>query len=460
MFRVRLGHPRSRIRDIHKPVDRLGRGLVVGFAVVAYSVLSPLSATASTSDGHTPVSWSVQPADADGKADHRSWVELALAPGETVREHMLVTNLGSETTTFRLSAADGYFTETGRFNMLPADQPSTEAGTWITLPDSASIAPGESRSIPFTVSVPTTATPGDHAAGVAAGVLTGGGTVGVESRIGFRVMTRVTGDLAPALAATTEATYHPSWNPFAPGTLEVRATISDTGNTRLDPQGSVTVSGPAGLASTTTPLEGFSELAPGESRSTTLSVDGVWPLFLTSVTLDVMAAPVVDDGETGPTSSSATATTATIPWSQLALALLALLLGFLWVLDHRRRRRAFQQQLERAREEGRRHGRSSYALWVSLVVLATHVIVGAPTAVDAATAGVGVEVEITPQPAVPSPVPPTAPSADVVLPLTGGTISPLVAAAALGLILLGVGIVGVRARSRKRAVDHLTSGPR
>ena len=81
--------------------------------------------------------------------------------------------------------------------------------------------------VPFSITVPELAEPGDHAAGITASVLSvqsseDGTSVGVESRVGFRVTTRVTGELAPkaAIEALT-GDYALSWNPFRPGEMAV-----------------------------------------------------------------------------------------------------------------------------------------------------------------------------------------------------------------------------------------------
>ncbi|MEK8107066.1 hypothetical protein NKG94_21505 [Micromonospora sp. M12] len=61
------------------------------------------------------------------------------------------------------------------------------------------VGPNETRVVPFTITVPKGATPGDHPAGIAATVTSTGGTVSVESRVGFRVMVRVNGSARAAL---------------------------------------------------------------------------------------------------------------------------------------------------------------------------------------------------------------------------------------------------------------------
>ncbi len=131
-------------------------------------------------------------------------MELELDPGASVDEHLAVRNLSDRDVTFALTAADGYFTPTGRFNMLPGDKQSVAAGIWISMDKTVTVAAGGTAVVPFTVTVPDNATPGDHAAGIAASIYSQGGSdgtqLGVESRVGFRVMTRVKGEVRPALS--------------------------------------------------------------------------------------------------------------------------------------------------------------------------------------------------------------------------------------------------------------------
>src|SRR5690606_29986423 len=79
-----------------------------------------------------PVTWAVRPSDGEA-ADGRTAIEWELDPGESARDHFEVTNLSKFTVEFAIAAADGYHTPQGRFNMLPSDRPSTDAGKWIDL---------------------------------------------------------------------------------------------------------------------------------------------------------------------------------------------------------------------------------------------------------------------------------------------------------------------------------------
>ncbi|GAB3162299.1 DUF916 domain-containing protein [Myceligenerans halotolerans] len=308
------------------------------------------------------ITWSVRPAG-ESEADGRSWVEQTLDPGDSRGEHMAVTNLSDVDVTFRLSAADGLFRDNGRFAMLESGEESVGAGTWIDLDDEVAVGAGETAIVPFTTTVPANATPGDHAAGVAASILsrsTGddGATVGVESRVGFRVMTRVTGELSPGVAVTDVASsYDVSWNPVSPGAAEVTFEVENSGNTRLVVTGAADAAG----RQVAFPGEGEidQELLPGDRRTFTVRVGDVWPWFFVPATLEV-TPDAVGAGEGTPVDAvRVDAGVWAIPWPQLiALAGVALIIGSA-VWGRVRSRRRLARLLDEARAEGRREASGS-----------------------------------------------------------------------------------------------------
>ncbi|WP_188757328.1 COG1470 family protein [Microbacterium album] len=403
------------------------------FAVLLTSPLLAEPAVAATEEG--PVTWSVRPGDENGE-DGRSWVEWEAEPGEVLSEHMVVTNHSRRDVEFRLTSADGYFTETGRFNMLAGDQVSVAAGTWIDLPESVVVPAGASEAVPFTVTVPDDAGPGDHPAGVAASIRSAGdGTLGVESRVGFRVMTRVTGDLVAQLSVAATGAYAGMANPFEAGSVDIAYEVSNTGNTRLRAQPEISLSGPFGIAARTITGEQIGEIAPGETRRGVVRVPSVWPLFTYDVTLHAQPEAVSDDldfDEAAP--ATAQATFLAMPWSQLAtLGVGALLLT--WTVWRRRHEKQKTERLiEQARAEAlagasagppqsaasaqpaatpppsRRAARTSAGLAL-IGLLAAGQLLQAPVAQAAdgdSRSGVDLNVEITPEP---TPEPPVTPPA-------------------------------------------------
>lgn len=319
-------------------------------AVALVLGLIPLAVGAPAAAAPEPaVTWSVSPADADGP-DGTAWIEQEADPGQAIQEHLAVRNLGEIPATFRLSAADGYFTEAGRFTMLQAGETSVAAGTWIDLPAEVSVEAGGTAVIPFTVTVPENATPGDHAAGVAASVVSEGTTaegarVGVESRVGIRVITRVSGELAPSLALSgLAADYTTSWNPFAPGRMSVSYTAENTGNVQLAVRDRV------GGAETER-----GDMLPGDRRDLVADAYAQWPLGPVEVEV-VLDGEIggADDAGAGPAPERATIVVWAVPWPQLMLLVGILLIVAAVLLGRRRGQRKLDRLLQDAREEGRR----------------------------------------------------------------------------------------------------------
>ncbi|MEU4561201.1 hypothetical protein AB0F72_22690 [Actinoplanes sp. NPDC023936] len=289
------------------------------------------------------LTWTVQPATAAGP-DGRRWVERTLDPGQVVTEHLAVRNFSDTSAEFRLTAADGYLTDKGRFNMLPSDSPSADGGTWIEVRDTVTVGAGQTAVVPFTITVPEDATPGDHPAGIAASVAGRQGTVQVESRVGFRVLLRASGEVRPALALRgVSAAFERSWNPFVPGALTVSHQAANTGNVRLDVAGQVSASELFGLLSAERP-EQPAELLPGGDAAATTRIDGVWGLGPIRTTVQLSSAAA----------ASATVTTWVVPWPQLLLLVAAALLGPALRARSRHRRRRLEALLDQARREGAR----------------------------------------------------------------------------------------------------------
>ncbi|MEV8370515.1 hypothetical protein [Microbacterium sp. NPDC064584] len=336
---------------------RTAAALIAVVLLVGLTLFWPADARAA-SDDDQQVRWSVVPAD-DAGPDGRRAVEVELDPGEVVQDHFAVRNIGSDEVVFALTAADGFTTRTGRFDILPADEQSVDAGTWISLPETVTV-PGDSTVVvPFSIIVPDQAEPGDHAAGITASVLSvrtaeDGTSVGVDSRIGFRVLTRVTGEIAPAAAlADLVGGYAISWNPLRPGEATVSFDVVNEGNTRLMAEGSVSAGGRTVFFPG--PGESPQEMLPGDTRRITVVLDDVWPLVAVPATVTATPTVVTYSGEEAVVDA---ATGDLVVWAlpipqAIVLAGIALILtAMMW--GRRRSRRRLDQLLESAREEGRR----------------------------------------------------------------------------------------------------------
>lgn len=340
-----------------KPRALVARIALLGIALFAFA--SPSAALAEEGES-TPVSWSVTPAGESGP-DGRTSVQHELDPGESVQDRIAVRNLGAEDIVFRLSAADGYYNSSGRFDMLPSGQPSEAAGAWIDIPAEVAVPAGGTVVVPFTITVPEDAEPGDHAAGVAASVLSvqqaDGTGVGVESRVGVKVIAQVTGEIAPAFAVTgLDTDYLLSWNPFRPGNASVEFSVENTGNVRLDAAGILGLAG----QQIAFPADGERSqiVLPGESRTFALMVDDVWPLIGVSGGIQVTPTASTADGEALDVAPRTVSLFIwAMPWPQLLVVVgLALVLWAIMRSRVRSRRRVeslIADAVERGREQER-----------------------------------------------------------------------------------------------------------
>lgn len=312
------------------------------------------------------IRFSVSTASPDGPDDRRIF-DFVAEPGAQIQDQVAVSNHGAVPVTFAMVTNDGIFTPMGNFDIRTSDQEPQDSGGWFEVQPTVDVPAGETVVVPFTITVPENVTPGDHPAGIVATVTTAssaaGPGVGVESRVGVRVNLRVPGEVVPSIALDrVTATYTPSWNPFAPGDVRVAYEVTNDGNLTVGAEQSVRSSGVFGIGDTTVDrgVEGVEELIPGTSRTTTVTVAGIWPVGPVTTEVVVTPTPVSTDTAAGatdvPTADLApvvvSVTTWAIPWVHLLLVAVAVLV-VLGVRDNRKRRKQrLEALLAKARAEG------------------------------------------------------------------------------------------------------------
>jgi len=339
----------------------LRRILALAVAVPALALAAP----AAADDDADRVTWGVAPATEDA-ADGRVSFRYELDPGAVVEDFLEVTNYSDRAVTFRLLSSDGVVAPDGAFDLLPADTAPEETGAWIEVQESVELEAQSSAVVPFTLTVPEDALPGDHPGGIAASVTRVGEAeegplVGLDTRVGARVHLRVSGDILPQITvADLDGTYTPSWNPFRPGTLHLEYTVVNDGNVRLGSAQTFAADGVLGLSAGAdgAVLGQQREILPGQEARVSATVEGVWPLGPLTSTVTAAQVVVGDDVVDVPlTVAQAGVTTWAVPWAQIALFVLAVAL-VVWRVRARRRQRA---AIERARAEGARQAALSGA---------------------------------------------------------------------------------------------------
>jgi hypothetical protein len=334
--------------------------LALALALGLATAVAPASATVE----HTPptpleapapgeTTWSITPASANAQDDRIS-LRHEVDPGSEVTDQVAVTNFSTTPATFALYASDGRISADGSFDLLPPAEQPEDGGSWIALGSIAgatarqgggmtvTLDAGSTAVVPVTIAVPADATPGDHPAGIVAELVPDdAAAVQLSSRVGVRVHLRVAGDITPSLESGEITTrWTPSWNPFAPGMLEVTHAVTNDGNVRLGADTRVSLAGPAGIAGTAS-TEHVRELLPSDERTTTVRLE-VWPVLFGwgEVTLTPLA---VGEDEVSPSGPMTGAFTAWLPsWSQLVLLLV--LVAAVFAIRAVRRRSAVRMQ--------------------------------------------------------------------------------------------------------------------
>ena len=149
----------------------MSKKLLIAIALAGFSLaLSVRSGIAQADDGQ--VSFGIRPTRA---SEHRpqtfSYFSYELAPGAVLTDEALVMNSGDVPVTLKLYAADGITAINGGTAFAQQGQESTGASRgvnrWLSLSvTEIALEPGEERVVPFTITVPSDASPGHHVAGL------------------------------------------------------------------------------------------------------------------------------------------------------------------------------------------------------------------------------------------------------------------------------------------------------
>ncbi|WP_436494464.1 WxL protein peptidoglycan domain-containing protein [Actinokineospora sp. HUAS TT18] len=328
----------------HTVLSGLLAALAVGvFPTSAHAAQpAPSAPAAPAQQGKGPATFGVRPATAE-KPDNRPNFSYSATPGAVIKDHLAVANISNDPLTLKIYASDAFNTPDGGYDLLDAGRKPTDVGAWAKIAVESVEVPGRTTKIvPFSITIPADATPGDHAGGVVAALVTeatgsDGQRVAVEQRVGSRFYLRISGDLKPKLAIEDlESKYRASL--FGSGETTVTYTVRNVGNVRLGGKQKVTVETPWGSGTSAENLADLPELLPNNAVRITTTVKGVIPAgWLDSlVHIDPVAPP-------GPQPQAeavdASVTVIAVPWL-LVIILAVVLLLVLFLLWRRKRKRS------------------------------------------------------------------------------------------------------------------------
>ncbi|MCZ4100140.1 WxL protein peptidoglycan domain-containing protein [Streptomyces sp. H39-C1] len=307
--------------------------------------LGPAAGPAGAADNGR---WSVFPAPAGGAKDktstsqERQFFTLEAGPGTTVKDKVSVSNLSDAPMQFRIYGADAYNTpRDGGFAVRGPEETNKDIGTWVKLAQGSLTVPPRTRAdIPFTLTIPDTATPGDHPGAIVAlntetDKSKGSVAVGVRRAVGARIYLRVSGPSLPALSVENVRVDH--GQPWLPGTGRSNATIHYTlvnrGNVSLLPRLRVKATGLFGNTLLDRRAKGLPlELLPGQQVELAEKWAGSPQFDRVSVQLTV----TTDRGELNETAG---VSFFAVPWLAAGVLLAGLALLAAWFVVRRRRNR-------------------------------------------------------------------------------------------------------------------------
>lgn len=332
-----------------RPVRTLA--VLLGLALAASPLIAAAAPDAGSDDAAAPdlASFGISPAGAE-RPDDRSYLVVTAPPGAVIHDHVALINQDDTPIGLQVYGTDVIMADSG-LGARARDELNTGAGSWISVDGSADVeVPAQTVEtgygftiLPFTVTIPTNAEPGDHIGGIAAGfVSTGAGganspSIELEQRVVARVYIRVDGELAPGLEVTVlAASYAPGLLGIGPGEMTVDYAVRNTGNVRYAVEPATTVAGPFSLMPHTVEGARIDELLPGGEVRQTVTVPDVWPLIRQGVTVAATALASPGGADPGIGTVSDGTWVWTIPWLLLALVLLLIAAE---VYRRRRRRR-------------------------------------------------------------------------------------------------------------------------
>jgi len=238
--------------------------------------------------------FSAEPGTAGGQIDKgRSRFTFDLQPGESGQDQIYVMNMGTQPILLTLYSADARSLVDGTFDVDTLDQTPKDVGSWVkfangTTSTTVALQNQQSMVVPFTVSIPANAQPGDHVGGIA--VQSGGlgaGQIKVAQRIVTRLYARIPGALTPNLTVSNLSTsYTPSINPFA-GTINMSFTINNPGNVSLNADVTTSATTVFGIPVGSQATSQVSEMTPGTTRTYSVAVPNVgqWVMLNPKVVL-------------------------------------------------------------------------------------------------------------------------------------------------------------------------------
>jgi hypothetical protein len=278
--------------------------------------------------------------------DGRQIFRYTAKPGEVIRDNVIVYNLGKVKGTFAVYGMDAVTTENGSFTLATITDKQKKFGAWTDVSKNFIVLPGgKSIVVPFTITVPKNANPGDVVGGVVVSdvplrqsINSVQQALSVATRIGIRTVVRVEGTLHASVRVDHLASsFDPSHSRPGYGRYTLSWDVVNDGNVRVSADRAVDIAALLGGTVRHEDRSRLEQILPGDTIHESVSLDNVFAGV--RLTGSVSATAVVLEGQVPPEASSvASETVWAISWLAVGLisVVVALLVLLLLRLRHRR----------------------------------------------------------------------------------------------------------------------------
>ena len=151
-------------------INRIFRSTCRVFFMVAMAAAFLVEPAAAQSNDQA--SFGIRPTKSyEGKPETSAYFSYDSQAGSVINDEALVLNDGQVPVTLKIFAADGITAQNGGTSLIAPDDPGAQAGEhvsdWISLSTTqVTLQPGEEVKVPFTVTIPADALPGEHIGGL------------------------------------------------------------------------------------------------------------------------------------------------------------------------------------------------------------------------------------------------------------------------------------------------------
>lgn len=176
---------------------------------------------------------------------NQSWFRFYSNPGNTIRDSIIIKNLGNKSETIKLYATDATSNQSGSFSLKTNSETQEGIGLWTTLSSQTeTLGPGESKEINFQINIPKDLPPGQYFGGIInektdqsnCDEITEisdycSGNIQIKTRTGNRIYLTIPGELKQDIKLTNF-----KWNQAKNNTIHFHFNFINKGNTAFEPK--------------------------------------------------------------------------------------------------------------------------------------------------------------------------------------------------------------------------------